>query len=393
MGFARAALASIALTALFRPLAMAQAETPEAAAFTLSERCPPGFEKLDDGRCRLHTIYDQYDSLYDRGVGGLRTALPPRRDRFTAEQIDLAATLFDPAPPAWGRSCGAATSRARLQRRPRPAWGGGHRGPTPAPTLWNVASCSDFLGRLRRSLEEHGPLYAAAEMGTTPRLLQTLMPRGHRIIASFPRESGDTIALTQIYTALAAFEASLISLGSRYDHYANGDPAALSAQEIEGFNVFRSFVARCAECHTPPLFTNQQIAVIGVPDGEGRPFDPGAAAVSDNPTWRGGFKVPTLRNIASTAPYMHAGQFATLREAAEFYTQGRGHAVPSGEKLVLHWHIWQPELRDDELDRLVDFMKALTDESFTPQIPPRVPSGLEPVGQGASLSISAKGSE
>ena len=85
MGSARAALAGIALTALFWPLALAQAETPEAAAFALSERCPPGFEQLDDGTCRLHTIYDQYDSLYGRGVRGPPTALPAGRHRFTPE--------------------------------------------------------------------------------------------------------------------------------------------------------------------------------------------------------------------------------------------------------------------------------------------------------------------
>ena len=48
--------------------------------------------------------------------------------------------------------------------------------------------------------------------------------------------------------------------------------------------------------------------------------------------------------------------------------------------MILHWHIWDPRLDDDELDRLVDFLGALTDQSFTPQIPPTVPSGLLPVG-------------
>jgi parallel beta-helix repeat protein len=58
---------------------------------------------------------------------------------------------------------------------------------------------------------------------------------------------------------------SLISLNSRYDRYVHGYADALSPRESEGLNVFRSFVARCSECHTPPLFTNEQIAVIGAP--------------------------------------------------------------------------------------------------------------------------------
>ena len=140
--------------------------------------------------------------------------------------------------------------------------------------------------------------------------------------------------------------------------------------------MFRSFVARCAECHTPPLFTNQQIAVIGMPDPAGRPLDPGAGAVTNEPLLRGGFKVPSLRNVALTAPYGHAGQFPTLRETVAFYTGGRGHAVPPGEQLHLHWHIWEPKLSDQELDRLVDFLATLTDESFRPATPAAVPSGL-----------------
>jgi len=147
-------------------------------------------------------------------------------------------------------------------------------------------------------------------------------------------------------------------------------------------NIFRSFVARCAECHTPPLFTNQQIAVIGVPEPDGRPFDGGAGDAHDNPTWRGGFKVPSLRNVARTAPYMHSGAFDTLYDAAEFYTLGRGHAVPKEERerMILHWHIWEPQLTDTEIERLVDFLGALTDENFKPLIPAQVPSGLEPIG-------------
>jgi cytochrome c peroxidase len=127
------------------------------------------------------------------------------------------------------------------------------------------------------------------------------------------------------------------------------------------------------------MFTNRQIAVIGTPEPEGMPFDAGAADTLDDPTQRGGFKVPGLRNIELTAPYMHSGRFASLREAVAFYTGGRGHAVPEGEDLKIHWHIWEPRLSERELDRLVDFLKTLTDESFKPQVPTRLPSGLLPV--------------
>jgi cytochrome c peroxidase len=73
---------------------------------------------------------------------------------------------------------------------------------------------------------------------------------------------------------------------------------------------------------------------------------------------------------------MHSGAFTNLRDAVEFYTKGRGHAVPEGEELLLHWHIWEPDLTDNEIDLLVDFLLTLTDESGKPQVPESVPSGL-----------------
>lgn len=390
------------VVAYIRTLAAPGGAQRGAGGFVLSNRCPPRFEKRPDGTCRLHTLYDAYDSLEGRGVGGLKTGLPPRRDGFRPEQIDLGRYLFFDPLLSGTRTLSCASCHDPAQGfadgLARSVGVEGTEVPRSAPTVWNAA----FLERLfwdgrARTLEAQaeGPLFAAIEMGTTPEKLVSALRENAEYPAlfgaAFPDSEGDPVSVGNVTAALAAFESSLVSLDSRYDRYAHGDAGALSPAELEGLNVFRSFVARCAECHTPPLFTNQQIAVIGVPEPEGRPLDPGAAAVSENPTWRGGFKVPTLRNIARTAPYMHAGQFATLREAVEFYTKGRGHAVAAGEKLALHWHIWEPKLEDHELDRLVDFLQTLTDESGVPEIPSRVPSGLDPVPQPAPRTLASRG--
>lgn len=354
----------------------------------LCEYCPPGFELTDDNKCRLVTPYQQYSSLRGKGVGGLQTALPPVRDGFSPQQIDLGRYLFfDPVlsadktiscaschQPQLGLSDGMAQSvgihHARLNRS--------------APTLWNVGFLQSFFWDARaKTLEEQmsGPLFAHNEMGTTPeKLLATLngIEEYNRLFdVAFPDRKENKITLHEVCTAIAAFESSLISLNSRYDQYVHGYHEALSKKEIEGFNVFRSFVARCSECHTPPLFTNQQVAVIGVPEAEGIPFDIGAEKTFGDSSLRAGFKVPTLRNIEKTAPYMHSGVFGTLRESVDFYNKGRGHAVPKGQHLKLHWHIWEPKLTDYEIDRIVDFMKTLTDESFTPQVPKILPSGIQ----------------
>jgi cytochrome c peroxidase len=362
------------------------------ATITLRDFCPPGFELVDSNRCELRTLYQNYESLRYAGVGGPKTGLPPARDGFSPQQIDLGRYLFfDPLLSVDGSLSCASCHHPDLgfsDGRARSVGIDGAAIRRAAPSLWNVAFLESFFWDGRAAtLEEQmqGPLYDPGEMGNNP--AQLLADIGgndtyQRLFReAFPGREGPP-TLDMIYTAIAAFQATLISLNSRYDQYAHGYHDALSDGEKAGMNVFRSFVARCAECHTPPLFTNQQIAVIGVRDPEGVPFDAGAEAVSGNPGLRGGFKVPSLRNIANTAPYMHSGTFATLRDAVEFYTLGRGHALPDDEtdRITVHWHIWEPELTDDELDRVVDFLATLTDERFKPHIPQSVPSGMVPIG-------------
>ena len=369
------------------------------AEIQLSVTCPAGFHLNEDNRCHLVSMYDDYQSLQNQGLGGLRIALPEHRDGFTPQQIDLGRYLFfDPLlsvdqslscaschQPDKGFSDGLARSKGLhetdLDRS--------------APSLWNVAFLKSFFWDARASsLEEQmlGPLYSEHEMGSTPaKLLASLNdePAYRRLFTqAFPKSDSNVILLDQIYLAITAFEASLVSLNSRYDLYAHGFHDVLNQDEIKGMNVFRSFVARCAECHTPPLFTNQQIAVIATPEPDGRSLDPGAQGPTGDASLRAGFKVPSLRNIALTGPYMHSGRFKNLRDASEFYTKGRGHAVPPGEELKIHWHIWEPNLAQHELDSLVAFLNTLTDESFKPQTPNSLPSGLELVHHKQHIQIA-----
>ena len=381
--FILGALLALSLVAFFK-LEPFQKEM----GLTLCDACPPGFELTSGNKCALRNLYQQYESGSgnDSGVGGLKTALPAAREGFTPQQIDLGRYLFfDPAlsrdgtvscstchNPDKGFGDGMKTSvgigRAKLKRA--------------APSLWNVAFLKKFFWDARaKTLEQQmqGPLFSPDEMGTSRELLQKSL-NGIELYQNlfhqaFPSGKSDQIELNEVYTAIAAFESSLISLNSRYDQYAHGYHEALNQHEIEGLNIFRSFVARCAECHTPPLFTNQQVAVIGLAEPDGS-IDPGAGKIFNDATLLGSFKVPGLRNIDLTAPYSHSGRFATLREAIEFYSKGRGHEVPASEKLRLHWHIWEPRLSAYEVDRLVDFLKTLTDESFKPRVPNQLPSGI-----------------
>jgi cytochrome c peroxidase len=368
--------------------------------FVLADQCPPSFSLDHNNQCRLRNLYQLYDSLQDRGLGGLKTALPEHRDGFSPQQIDLGRLLFfDPVLSADKNLSCANCHNPDLgfsDGMDRSVGARGQISQRSAPTLWNSAFLQVFFWDARaQSLEEQaiGPLFSDKEMANTPaQLLANLnqVPAYPQLFKQAFPDGEDALVIDNIATALAAFQSSLISLNSPYDRYAHGDAKALSPNQLEGLNVFRSFVARCSQCHTPPLFTNQQVAVIGTPEPAGLPRDIGAAETFNAKRLTGGFKVPTLRNIARTAPYMHSGRFATLREAAEFYTKGRGHAVPEGEELLLHWHISEPNLTNPELDRLVDFMGALSDESFMPKVPTQVPSGLLTGNTSISL-VTASG--
>jgi len=121
-------------------------------------------------------------------------------------------------------------------------------------------------------------------------------------------------------------------------------------------------VSRCPECHTPPLFANGQKAVIGAPAGSDAPMT--------------AFLVPSLRNIATTAPYMHAGGFATLVDVLRFYDRGGGRGSLARDASRLHWHIRPLGLTAEEQQAAIEFLLTLTDEQALPKPPSSVPSGL-----------------
>jgi cytochrome c peroxidase len=379
-------------------LAAPQFAYAAARSWNLKHTCPPSFETLANGTCSFRSLYQLY-ALPD-GHGGLRAPLPPARDGFRPEEIDLGRYLFfDPVLSRDG-----STSCATCHRPDRGFADGlpqsvGHFklgavqgtrssdpiSPRNAPTLWNVGFLKSYFWDGRAStLEEQAliPMFSDGEMANTPQVLEATLNSNSTYRSlfgmAFGRSKNSPITVAEIATALTAFESSLVSFNSRYDKYAHGDQQAMSAVEIAGFNVFRGFVARCSQCHTPPLFTNNEIAVVGAPRVPGQPYDLGAGQRNSDPALRGAFRVPTLRNIARTGPYFNAGQFSSLREVVDFYNASRGHAVPPGEHAEIHWHIamTRPELSDADAAALVAFLACLTDESLRPQVPSDVPSGL-----------------
>ena len=132
--------------------------------------------------------------------------------------------------------------------------------------------------------------------------------------------------------ALATYLRTLTSTDSPYDRFVAGDTTALTADQQAGLQVFRTRGA-CTVCHAEPLFTDDAFRNTGVAwkadaSGGGELQDEGRFLISNRPVDRGAFKVPTLREVSKTAPYMHDGSLATLEDVVDFYDRG-GRANPN----------------------------------------------------------------
>jgi cytochrome c peroxidase len=300
----------------------------------------------------------------------------PPDNLTTPARVELGRQLFfDPAlsagnakscatchHPDLGFSNGAAVSP------PRPG--------APArnvPALWNVAYNRHLLwdGRVE-SLEEQAaaPLTLPNEMAATPEGIEADLRAIPAYADLFDAAYGggeQAVTFDNVTRALAAFQRTLLSTNSPFDRFVAGDASALTAQEQRGLALFFSPETACAECHRPPTLAHETFRVVGVPSE-----DPGRAGVSPTGV-RGAFKVPTLRNVALSAPYMRNGSLATLEEVVQFYADGAGRAggFPSVDPLLKGFDLSAQDKAD-----LVAFLAALTDVSQLPSVPQQAMSGL-----------------
>lgn len=163
----------------------------------------------------------------------------------------------------------------------------------------------------------------------------------------FLRAFGDSLVSGErVLKAIAQFELTLVSSNSKYDRVQSG-AEQFTEQEQNGYRLFQK---NCASCHTEPFFTNQGFEKNGLPvDTFFNDF--GRMMVTQNPVDSLKFKVPTLRNIEFSYPYMHDGRFKKLREVVQYYAQS-----PTFEGKIT--------LTPNERVDLVAFLLTLTDKEF-----------------------------
>jgi len=156
--------------------------------------------------------------------------------------------------------------------------------------------------------------------------------------------------------AIAAFERTLLSGDSPFDQWHfQGKNAALSAAAKRGFDLFQSEELNCSKCHEGFLFTNQKLANNGL--YEVYP-DSGRMRLTGLESDRAMFKIPSLRNVALTAPYMHDGSLPTLEAVIDHYQTG-GKQHPNKSLLLRAFSLTAGERTD-----LLAFLQSLTDENF-----------------------------
>ncbi len=159
---------------------------------------------------------------------------------------------------------------------------------------------------------------------------------------------GGPASKQRVAQALDAYVRSLTTPNSPFDRYAAGDKTALTDAQKRGLTLFVG-KAECTLCHRGPNFEDDQFHALGV-SGD----DPGRFKVTGEEADRYAFKTPTLRNVELTAPYMHDGSLATLRDVIDFYNAGGGPHQP--KSLLLR----RLNLTEREKSDLVAFLESLT---------------------------------
>lgn len=227
-----------------------------------------------------------------------------------------------------------------------------------APALFNLAWKKDFMwdGATHHiDAQALAPLHDPKEMGSSmEELLSKLRSSSFYREEFFNTYQDSLINSRRVLQALAAFELSIISFDSKYDSVKEG-VADFTHQEVSGYKLFDQ---HCSKCHTEPLFTNGEFMDNNLPVDSSLD-DKGRFLVSKQKEDRYKFKVPSLRNLSYTYPYMHDGRFAKLHDVLDHYASDEQNGCDRKndlEKPVV--------LSFNERADLIAFLLTLNDDRF-----------------------------
>lgn len=236
---------------------------------------------------------------------------------------------------------------------------GGARGKVNAPTVFNSSlNFRQFWDGRAATLEEQaaGPVHNPVEMASNWGEVIAKLRQDKALSTKFQQVYGTSINAQGIQDAIATFERTLVTPNSRFDRYLNGDTVAMNAEELQGYELFKRH--GCSSCHQGVNIGGNMYQVFGVMGdyfskrGNPTEADLGRYNVTRKESDRHVFKVPSLRNVAVTAPYFHDGSAKTLEQAVEvmfIYQLGRPVEPRERELIVKFLHSLTGEYRGKTL--------------------------------------------
>ncbi|MBL7837804.1 MAG: cytochrome-c peroxidase [Bacteroidetes bacterium] len=234
-----------------------------------------------------------------------------------------------------------------------------------APSVMNVKFRDQFFydGRAKDIEDQvHFPVEDPLEMNLSFDAAVKRIAENPQYLEAFKRFYGEAPNRKHVANAIAEFERSLESSNTPYDDFMNDKPSMFSASAQRGMDVFLSDKAKCFDCHFGPDFTGDEFRNIGLFNGKDW-NDSGRYKVTGLSADIGKFKVPGLRNVAVTGPYMHNGAFKTLSDVIDYYNQPDKfvpNAINRDSALAKPLNLTAQEKED-----LLNFLLSLTDKRFT----------------------------
>ena len=238
-----------------------------------------------------------------------------------------------------------------------------------APSIMNLDPNAPMFydGRARNLQDQvHFPIQDSNEMRLSTKDLLDRLTR-HKLYAPwFQTLYQQAPSIELLSKAIAAYEQTLQSAQTPFDAFMAGDNSALNASAKRGRKLFLGNKAKCFDCHFGPDFTGNEFKNIGLYDAQ-KWTDKGLYNQTHMEQDLGKFKVPGLRNVAVTGPYMHNGQFKTLEEVIAYYANPYAFVkapINMDSSLLKPSRLTQQEQKD-----LLAFLNALTDKAFVPILP------------------------
>ena len=223
-------------------------------------------------------------------------------------------------------------------------------------SLQNLAWSKDFMwdgGVNHLDMQPLAPITSETEMNETLQNVVGKLQKNEKYQKMFQKAFGTTkITGQQTLKALSQFVLSLTSANSKYDKIAKNEEV-FTIMEQKGYDLFKQ---NCASCHQEPLFTSDKFENNGLAI-DATLNDYGRMKITQNPQDSLKFKVPTLRNIQYTFPYMHDGRFGTLSEVLKHYNSLNSNTI--SKKLSKPMH-----LSDNNKTEIIAFLKTLSDTEF-----------------------------